>query len=93
MLRNDKKVPECLVRNVYAYGVGRPTTFRDEDYLIAETKAFADDGYRFKDLLTNIVTSSGFFKVAQPTGLGPAKLPTKLQTAQARTTISREMTP
>ena len=94
MLRDDKKVPECLVRNVYAYGVGRPTTFRDEDYLIAETKAFADDGYRFKDLLGNIATSPGFFKVAQPAGLGPTKLaPTKLQTAQVHATISREITP
>jgi hypothetical protein len=97
MLRDDKKVPECLVRNVYAYGVGRPTTFRDEDYLVEETKAFAADGYRFKDLLANIATSDGFYKVAQPAGLGPAKLaPTKLQTAQAnqaRTTTSLEMTP
>jgi hypothetical protein len=98
LLHDDKKVPECLVRNVYAYGIGRPTTFRDEDYLIAETKAFAADGYRFKDLLSNIATSAGFFKVAQPAGLGPTKLaPTKLQSAhvqtQARKTISREITP
>jgi hypothetical protein len=99
LLRDDKKVPECLVRNVYAYGVGRPTTFRDEDYLVEETKAFAADGYRFKDLLANIATSAGFFKVAQPAGLGPIKsAPTKLQTAQIQTnqphtTISREITP
>lgn len=89
MLRNEKKVPECLVRNVYAYGIGRTTTFRDEDYLIGETKAFAADGYRFKSLLTNIATSPGFFRVAQPSGLSPAKL----HSAQARTTVSREITP
>jgi hypothetical protein len=85
MLRDDKKVPECLVRNVYAYGVGRPTTFRDEDYLIAETKAFIADGYRFKELLANIVTSDGFFKVIQPSGLAPSNLGPAKQQIAART--------
>jgi hypothetical protein len=87
MLRNDKKVPECLVHNVYAYGIGRTPAIKDEDYLIDETKAFAEDGYRFKDLLVNIVTSPGFYKVAKPTGLAP----TKLQTTAARTSIPSEI--
>ena len=101
VLRDDKRVPQCLVRNVFAYGIGRPTSDKDEDYLIDETKAFAEDGYRFKDLLTNIATSPGFFKVARPAGLGPTKLgpaqvhpktaPAKLQTAEARTSIALEM--
>ena len=73
LLHDDKRVPACLVRNVYAYGVGRATNEFDEDYLADETKAFAGDGYRFKDLLANIATSPGFFRVAQPAGLGPAK--------------------
>jgi hypothetical protein len=92
MLRDDKKVPECLVRNVYAYGIGRSPVIKDEDYLIDETKAFVADGYRFKDLLINIATSPGFYKVAKPTGLAPAKLPTKVQTTAARTSIPMEMT-
>jgi hypothetical protein len=96
VLRNDKRVPQCLVRNVYAYGVGRPTSERDEDYLFDETKAFAADGYRFKDLLTNIATSPGFYKVARPAGLGPAKLPEKISTTaqaiDARASNAREMT-
>jgi hypothetical protein len=90
MLRDDKKVSECLVRNVFAYGIGRPTTIKDEDYLFDETKAFAANGYRFKDLLTNIATSSGFFGVAKPTGLAPAALPTNLKVADARTSIALE---
>jgi len=90
MLRNDKKVPECLVRNVFAYGIGRTTSYKDEDYLIDETKAFADNGYRFKDLLINIATSPGFFKATSPVGLGPAKLPT---TAQAATQHATEVRP
>ena len=33
MLHDEPKIPACLVRNVYAYGVGRATDERDEDYL------------------------------------------------------------
>lgn len=93
LLRADKRVPQCLVRNVFAYGVGRPTTFRDEDYLLDEAQAFAADGYRFKDLLANVVTSAGFFKVSQPAGLGPASIPiAKTKAANARTSYSLEKT-
>jgi hypothetical protein len=85
MLRDDKKVPECLVRNVFAYGVGRTTSFRDESYLLDETKAFVADGYRFKELLINIATSAGFYKVARPVGLAPAPAQTASLPASART--------
>jgi cytochrome c2 len=87
VLRNDKRVPQCLVRNVYAYGVGRPTSDKDESYLAGETKAFAADGYRFKDLLSNIATSPGFFSVVQPAGLAPTKFgPTKLSPTKSAST-------
>jgi hypothetical protein len=92
MLRDDKKVPECLVRNVYAYGIGRSPAIKDEDYLIDETKAFVDDGYRFKDLLINIATSPGFYKVNKPTGLGPTKLQTAALQSTERTNIPSEKT-
>jgi hypothetical protein len=100
MLHEDKKVPECLVRNVFAYGVGRPTSVKDEDYLLDETKAFANDGYRFKELLSNIATSPGFFNVVQPKGLTSTNLdsthptpaqPANLQKATARISIHQEM--
>ena len=48
-LRDDPRVPACLVRNVYAYGVGRKTDERDEDYLADQTQAFAASGYRVPD--------------------------------------------
>jgi hypothetical protein len=92
MLRDDKKVPECLVRNVFAYGVGRATSYKDEDYLLDETKAFVDSGYRFKGLLTQIATSPGFYKVAPPSGLAPTKLPVNAQTTDARNSIAMEKT-
>ena len=37
-LRDDARVPACLVRNVYAYGVGRKADERDEDYLADQTR-------------------------------------------------------
>jgi hypothetical protein len=67
-LRESPKVPECLVRNVYAYGVGRKTGIRDEDYLADQTKAFISKGYRVPDLMVQIASSPEFFKVAVPAG-------------------------
>jgi hypothetical protein len=67
-LRNSPKVSECLVRNVYAYGVGRKTGIRDEDYLIDQTKAFVANGHKVPDLMMQIASSPEFFKVTVPAG-------------------------
>ena len=68
-LRDDPRVPACLVRNVYAYGVGRKTERRDEDYLSDQIKAFARNGYRVPDLMVQIASSPGFFRVVVPSGV------------------------
>jgi hypothetical protein len=67
-LREDPRVPACLVRNVYSYGVGRKTDERDEDYLADQTRAFVSGGYRLADLMTQLVTTPEFFKVVVPAG-------------------------
>jgi Protein of unknown function (DUF1592)/Protein of unknown function (DUF1588)/Protein of unknown function (DUF1595)/Protein of unknown function (DUF1585)/Protein of unknown function (DUF1587) len=67
-LHDDPRVPPCLVRNVYAYGVGRETDAQDEDYLLDQTKAFASNGYRLPDLMVQIASSPEFFKVLVPSG-------------------------
>jgi Protein of unknown function (DUF1592)/Protein of unknown function (DUF1588)/Protein of unknown function (DUF1595)/Protein of unknown function (DUF1585)/Protein of unknown function (DUF1587) len=67
-LHDDPRVPPCLVRNVYAYGVGRETDAQDEDYLLNQTKAFASNGYRLPDLMVQIASSPQFFKVVVPSG-------------------------
>ena len=67
-LRNSPKVSECLVRNVYAYGVGRKTGIRDEEYLADQTKAFTATGYKVPDLMMQIASSPEFFKVTVPAG-------------------------
>ena len=83
-LHDDPKVPACLVRNVYAYGVGRKTGIREEDYLGDQTKIFASNGYRVPDLMVQIASSPEFFKVAAPSGARtaaaePASVPTAVQ--------------
>jgi Protein of unknown function (DUF1592)/Protein of unknown function (DUF1588)/Protein of unknown function (DUF1595)/Protein of unknown function (DUF1585)/Protein of unknown function (DUF1587) len=67
-LHDNPRVPDCLVRNVYAYGVGRETDAQDQDYLLNQVKAFAGQGYRFPDLMAQIASSPEFFRVVLPSG-------------------------
>jgi Protein of unknown function (DUF1588)/Protein of unknown function (DUF1585)/Protein of unknown function (DUF1592) len=84
-LHDDPKVPACLVRNVYAYGVGRKTGIREEDYLADQTKIFASNGYRVPDLMVQIASSPEFFKVAAPGGARTAAV----EPAAAATPVQR----
>jgi hypothetical protein len=65
-LRNEPRVPACLVRNVYSYGVGLKTFGRDRQYLAAQTQAFVNSGYRFPALVKQIASSPEFFRVVVP---------------------------
>jgi hypothetical protein len=79
-LHSDPRVPACLVRNVYAYGVGRKIDDREEDYLTDQAKVFASHGYRVPDLMVQIAASPEFFKVVIPKGVTmPAPQPTTAQ--------------
>lgn len=80
-LRDDPKIPACLVRNVFAYGTGRTTDERDEDYLADQSAAFAANGYRLPDLMVQIASSPEFFKAVIPSGARPAA-PTPSTTAK-----------
>lgn len=65
VLYNNPDTSACLVRKIYAYGVGRKTEERDESYLAEQTKAFAADGYRLPGLMSQIASSPEFFKVVR----------------------------
>jgi hypothetical protein len=78
------------VRNVYAYGVGRETDAQDEDYLNNQLKAFAGNGYRFTDLMTQIASSPEFFRVVLPSG---AERPSTIKSATALPATSRGEVP
>jgi len=68
-LHDDPRVSACLVRNVYAYAVGRKTEEQDVDYLLDQAKAFASNGYRLPDLMVQIASSPEFFRVVVPSGV------------------------
>jgi Protein of unknown function (DUF1592)/Protein of unknown function (DUF1588)/Protein of unknown function (DUF1585)/Protein of unknown function (DUF1595)/Protein of unknown function (DUF1587) len=66
VLRENPKVPACVVRNVYAYGTGRAPDKTDRKFLDERVKAFIGERYRFRSLLKQIVTTPEFFKVVTP---------------------------
>ena len=74
-LRENPRIPACLVRNVYSYGTGRTTDERDEDYLADQSAAFAAKGYRLPDLMMQIASSPEFFKAGIPAGARLASTP------------------
>lgn len=82
-LKDDPRIPACLVRNVYAYGTGRNTDFWDEDYLAEQTESFATKGFRFKELMRQIANTPEFFKVHMPEGVALTNSKPN-QTAQAQ---------
>ncbi len=89
-LHDDPKVSACLVRNVYAYGVGRKTGIREEDYLADQTKIFASNGYRVPDLMVQIASSPEFFKVAAPSGTRTAAVVPAAATIPTRQSARNE---
>jgi Protein of unknown function (DUF1588)/Protein of unknown function (DUF1585)/Protein of unknown function (DUF1592) len=62
-LRDDPRVPACLVNRVWAYGQGRAATAAEKGRLADETRAFSESGYRIPDLLARIAASDDFFTV------------------------------
>ncbi len=67
VLRENPKVAACVVRNVYAYGTGRAPDKTDRRYLQTQQQVFADQGYKFRALIRQIVSTPEFFKVVPPT--------------------------
>ncbi len=67
-LHDDPRVPSCLVRNVYAYGVAKAPGYQERDYLQQQAQVFADNGYRFAELFLQIAMTPEFFAVQLPEG-------------------------
>ncbi len=83
-MHDHPAVPSCLVKRVYAYGTGSPTTPADRDTLAYFDKKFAADGYRLRDLLRSVVMSSSFTTISEPKAPAPAKTAsTSVSTAPA----------
>ena len=72
VLRENPKIPACLVRNVYAYGVGQATDDEIQPYLEKQSEAFAKNGYKVPALIGQIAASPEFFRVTVPKRQTPA---------------------
>ena len=66
VLHDDPRAASCLVRNVYAYGVGREPGTNDKQFLAAQSAAFARAGYRLRNLLREVATQPQFFALPEP---------------------------
>lgn len=84
-LHDSPRVPDCLVRNVYSYGVGHQADGQDQDYLTNEVKAFAGNGYRFPDLMAEIASSPEFFRVVLPSGMDGTSSTATAEAGQVKT--------
>lgn len=72
ILHDDPKVAACLVRKVYAYGVGgNSETLKRTEYQDAN-QAFMDNGYKLRPLLRAVATSPTFYSVPAPVPATPA---------------------
>lgn len=70
VLKNDDRAPSCMVRNVFAYGVGRdPHSEWETTFLEAQTEAFAENGYRVPAMIKAIATSTDFYRLSDPESL------------------------
>ncbi len=78
ILHDDPKVAACLVRKVYAYGVGQNSERLNKAAYADANQAFIDSGYRLRPLLRAIATSPAFFSVPAPV---PAPPPVRVTAA------------
>lgn len=62
-LRRDPAVPSCVVKRLYAFGMGRKLSENDDDVLARLREDFAKEGYRYRELLRAIATRDEFFNV------------------------------
>ena len=92
VLAKNPEAPNCLVRNVFAYGAGRlPSDPGETRFVTGEYKAFADAGYKLRPLMKDIASSPDFYRVVIPKP--PAQTPTeksKAETAALATAIPGE---
>lgn len=73
ILHDDPRAASCLVRNIYAYGVGRAPSLADKAYLQNVSDAFAKDGFKLRAALQRIATSPEFLAIAPVAAKSPEK--------------------
>jgi hypothetical protein len=67
ILHDSPTVSNCLVERAYEYGVGRPLSAGEHDWIKYLDQGFAADGYEFSALMRRIATSNAFQTVSADT--------------------------
>ncbi len=62
-LRDSPALTSCLVRRTFSYAVGSPDVVGRNDLMAYYNKAFAAQGYKFRELLRDIALSDAFYTV------------------------------
>jgi len=65
-LSQDPAATSCVVSRAFAYAAGRALARGERDVVSYLENKFADDGYRFADLLRTIATSKALYAVSPP---------------------------
>lgn len=66
LLRDSPEVTRCMVRNLFRHATGHLELLSERPVLDEIDVAFADAGYRMKDLLAELVSSPAFLRVGTP---------------------------
>ena len=66
LLRDDPRVPQCLVDNLFSHTLGVSETWMYGDGLDALGEMFTADGHRFRGLMVELVSSPLFARVEEP---------------------------
>jgi hypothetical protein len=64
VLHDGTTASNCAVERVYEYGVGRPVTASEKEWLKYTDHQFADSGYTFPGLMRQVATGRAFRAVA-----------------------------
>jgi len=65
-LHDHPSLPTCLVKRVYSYGTGGPSSVsKDKELLAHFSERFAKAGYRLPDLLRDIALSNAFSEIRE----------------------------
>ena len=64
LMRDSAALTSCLAKRAYEYGVGRPVTTGEREWMTYLRERFAKNGYTFASLMKTIATSNAFRSVA-----------------------------
>lgn len=63
-LREDPAATSCVVNRAYSYAAARPIDRGEREWVAYLEKSFAEDDYRFKDLIRKIAVSDALYAIS-----------------------------